>query len=122
MAVEMKIDLRNSQEFIDALHRFPGDVDKSMVEALGTVMDNILKRAKQNAPVDTGRLRSDIQAKVLDKELSGIIWNEVEYAIYVHGGHKTKSQYILRAIKNNQKAIEERIKAKMELLAKRGLR
>jgi hypothetical protein len=122
MAVEMRIDLKNSQEFIDVLHRFPSDIDKSIAEALGVVMDNILKRAKQNAPVDTGRLRADIQAKVLDKELSGIIWNEVEYAIHVHAGHRTKSQYILRAIKNNQKAIEERIKAKMELLAKRGLK
>ena len=57
-------------------------------------MSKILTRAKQNAPVDTGRLRADIKAKVNKKELNGIIWNDVEYAVYVHEGHKTKSKYI----------------------------
>ena len=115
------IDLKNSQEFINALYRFPGDIDKAIYEALNETMDNILRRAKQNAPVDTGRLRADIKAKVKKKELNGVIWNDVKYAIYVHEGHKTKSKYILRAIYDNQKAIQDRMQKKLELLTKRGL-
>jgi hypothetical protein len=115
------IDLKNSQEFINALYRFPGDIDKAIYEALNETMDNILRRAKQNAPVDTGRLRADIKEKVNQRELKGVIWNDVEYAIYVHEGHKTKSKYILRAIYDNQKAIQDRMQKKLELLTKRGL-
>jgi hypothetical protein len=115
------IDLKNSQEFINALYRFPGDIDKAIYEALNETMDNILRRAKQNAPVDTGRLRADIKEKVNHRELKGVIWNDVEYAIYVHEGHKTKSKYILRAIYDNQKAIQDRMQKKLELLTKRGL-
>jgi len=120
-SIVFTIDLRNSQEFIDALYRFPGDIDKAIYEALNEVMDNILKRAKQNAPVDTGRLRADIKKEVNQKKLSGVIWNDVKYAIYVHEGHKTKSKYIERAIYNNQKAIQDRMQKKLELLTKRGL-
>jgi len=120
-SIQFRVELQNSQEFIDALYRFPGDLDRAIYEALNETMSKILTRAKQNAPVDTGRLRADIKAKVKKKELNGVIWNDVKYAIYVHEGHKTKSKYIERAIYNNQKAIQDRMQKKLELLTKRGL-
>lgn len=45
---------------------------------------NVDRRAKQNAPVDTGRLRADIQFTTTDRR--GEVYNTVNYAPFVELG------------------------------------
>lgn len=50
--------------------------------------------AKQNCPVDTGRLRSSI--KYTPDNLSCTVWTNVNYAMFVeHGTRKTRAQPFL---------------------------
>jgi len=53
--------------------------------ATGRAVFKVQRLAKQNAPVDTGRLRADIHAHFID-ELQGVIFNTVTYAPYQHFG------------------------------------
>jgi len=46
----------------------------------------IVRYAMMGAPVDTGRLRADIGHKFNKRELKGIIYNDVKYAVHVHEG------------------------------------
>lgn len=46
---------------------------------------------KENTPVDKGRLRAGNQFRFEDDGLTGVNFNEVEYAIYVHEGARGRA-------------------------------
>lgn len=55
--------------------------------------------AKEDCPVDTGRLRNSIANKVIDSEMAVYIGSNVEYAPYVEYGdynHTTGKNHFLR--------------------------
>jgi HK97 gp10 family phage protein len=123
MSIEVKVDIVNLPEFKEALLKVPKDIDNGIYQALQEVLGLILSRAQHTAPVDTGRLRADIKTRVKEKELQGEIYNEVEYAVYVHEGTSRMSgrPYLRDAITQNQNAVKERIQKRLDLIAARGL-
>lgn len=60
------------------------DIDNIVQRELADSANSIEEQAKNNAPVDTGRLRASITADV--KGLEANIGTDVEYASYVHDG------------------------------------
>ncbi len=123
MSIEVKINIANLPEFKEALRGVEGNINRGVGEALQEVVALVLNRAQHAAPVDTGRLRADIRTRVHEKELQGEIYNEVEYAVYVHEGTSRMAgrPYLRDAITANANAIKERINKRLELIAKRGL-
>ena len=62
--------------------------------------------AKEDCPVDTGRLRNSIAHKVIDNEKAVYIGTNVEYAPYVEYGdynHTTCKNHFLRDAATNHK-------------------
>lgn len=70
--------------------------------------------AVQLAPVDTGRLRSDIHHNIEESELESVIGNTVEYAPHIEYGTKNQPQqaYIRPALqnKNVKQAVENEMR------------
>ena len=82
----------NSQEVLDAAHQ-------QMIRALEAIGQEAEGYAKENCPVDTGRLRNSIAHAVDDAEPAAYIGTNVEYAIYVEYGeynHKVGKNHFLR--------------------------
>jgi len=71
-----------------------GEVQSLLNSAQGLVAKDLLRRgqavvnlARQGAPVDTGRLRSDISLELRHDSVPFVrIGNSVDYAIFVHEG------------------------------------
>lgn len=57
---------------------------------VGTVVRKTSAIAKVTVPVDTGRLKNGHKEEILDEgvRLRGRVYNETEYAMSVHQGHK----------------------------------
>lgn len=72
--IEVKIKDKEILKQLDSL------IEQKLKEACVLVQDT----AKQNCPVDTGRLQGSISYEVNGKE--GIVGSNVEYAPYVEGG------------------------------------
>lgn len=97
MADLTRVDL--DQRGLDELLRSPaGDVGKAL---LGSVI-MVERRAKQLAPVDTGRLRSSITHAVGTDALGlvGTVGTDVEYAPYVELGtrHQAPNPFLRGAL------------------------
>ena len=74
--------------------------------------------AKDECPVDTGRLRNSIANKVVKEEQAVYIGTNVEYAVYVEYGdynHKTGKKHFLKDAAANH---GDRYKALMEAALK----
>ena len=86
-------------------------------------MTSIVALAIKDAPVDTGRLRADIGHKFNKRELEGIIYNDVEYSVYVHEGtrYMPARPYILNAIKDKGEIQMQRDLDREVLKKYRGL-
>lgn len=78
MAIDVKIT-DNSGEFLDAL---PEQIEQALT-AIGLTAESY---AKQECPVDTGRLRNSITNAVRTGEKAVYIGSNVEYAAYVELG------------------------------------
>jgi hypothetical protein len=116
----------NSKE-LPGLLKLLGGYAEMMNENIRDVFDMALKdielAAKHNAPVDSGRLRADIGHKFNRREMEGIIYNIVEYSIYVHEGtYKMRARpYILNAIRGiGQSQIQRELQRNL-LKERRGL-
>lgn len=91
------------------------DIGKSLIPLLDKIGFTIEGKAKELCPVDTGRLRSSIQHKVLEDELAVVIGTNVPYAKHVefmypleapHPGRETGQMPFLRpAIFHSQREI-----------------
>lgn len=82
-------------EFLDAL---PEQIEQALI-AIGMTAETY---AKQECPVDTGRLRNSITHEVDMSEQAAIIGSNVEYAAYVElGTSRQKAQPYLRPAAQN---------------------
>lgn len=90
--VDVKID-DHSAEVLAAM-------TQQVAVALESIGQEAEGYAKDNCPVDTGRLRNSIAHKVVDSEKAVYIGTNVEYAPYVEYGdkatHKTGGAHFLR--------------------------
>lgn len=78
MAIDVKIT-DNSDEFLNAL---PEQIEQALI-AIGLTAESY---AKQDCPVDTGRLRNSITNAIRSDEESVYIGSNVEYAAFVELG------------------------------------
>lgn len=78
MAIDVKIT-DNSEEFLNAL---PEQIEQALI-AIGLTAESY---AKQECPVDTGRLRNSITNAVRADEKAVYIGSNVEYAAFVELG------------------------------------
>jgi len=107
----------------------------------------VQRRSKQFAPVQSGRLRTDIQSEVIENDMMGRVYNDVTYAIYVHEGTRPSpgryvpainarvktgmhpgqrpQQYMRQALDyvrgKSSDILANRIQKRLDLIAKRGL-
>jgi HK97 gp10 family phage protein len=94
MAAQIKYE-SHLDEFLDAL---PEQVEQALI-AIGMTAETY---AKQECPVDTGRLRNSITHEVDMSEQAAIIGSNVEYAAYVElGTSRQKAQPYLRPAAEN---------------------
>jgi HK97 gp10 family phage protein len=49
---------------------------------------NIVKNARKRVPVDTGRLRSSIQAQIRKRGLEVLVFSDLKYSVFVEYGTK----------------------------------
>lgn len=97
--IEVKIDNTNT-----VLERV-GDVKVRALMKSGAVVEN---SAKQNAPVDTGRLRNSIHHEMEDDDTVDI-GTDVEYAIYQELGTSrgiAPKLYLTNGVRNNISQIK----------------
>lgn len=96
-------------EFLDAL---PEQIEQALI-AIGLTAESY---AKQECPVDTGRLRNSITHEVDMNEQCAIIGSNVEYAAYVElGTSRQKAQPYLRpAAENHTSEYREIVKSALK--------
>lgn len=77
----MSVDITdNSEEVLNAL-------DSALLRGLEAVGMTAETYAKQDCPVDTGRLRNSIAHAVNEEEKAAYIGSNVQYAAFVEYGH-----------------------------------
>lgn len=83
-----KIDIKQLDEAIDMLAKYPETTDNNIAEVFNAILPKIANRSKKLSPVDTGRLRSGIHWRVEKSpgDVRGIIEDPVKYAPFVHEG------------------------------------
>lgn len=104
MAIDVKI-ADNSGEFLKAL---PEQIEQALI-AIGMTAETY---AKQDCPVDTGRLRNSITHEVRMNENAVYIGSNVEYAAFVEiGTQRMKARPYLRpAAANHTEEYKELVK------------
>lgn len=84
--ISLKIDATKFQKF---LVEAPLKVERALRNTIYKVTLLIERGAKQNAPVDTGRLRASISNDL--RPLSSTVQTNTNYAVYVHEGTRYMS-------------------------------
>lgn len=86
----IKVRLEGMEKAIRNLNSWETDKIRKVANQFDRSALAIEKNAKMNAPVDTGRLRSDIQKQVEKTEHNRVVnaevFNTVEYAPYIEFG------------------------------------
>lgn len=90
-----------------AFRKSPSVMTKNLDKAIKKVVITVERGSIQNAPVDTGRLRSSHYAKF--SRLRGEVGTDVEYDNYVHDGTKFMKArpYLQKSVDDNQSAIDK---------------
>lgn len=90
-----RIQVENDKKVADNMLRIAREIHGNrMVNAMQRATLIVLRDAKRNAPVDTGRLRSSLTNEVksigvMTKTLQGIVGTTVDYAPYMEHGTGT---------------------------------
>lgn len=96
-------------EFRAALRKFPQAAQKGAKRGMTRGVLRVQRSARENAPVDTGRLRASIAYRVesLAAGVRGIIGSAVHYAPYQEWGtkHFAGRHYMSRAIDANMNDV-----------------
>lgn len=96
----MKVDEKSLQKFLKTMDKYPKDKQDLVVKSIEAAAFDTMAEAKRNAPVDTGRLRSDVQLIERRKDGLGItVGNTVHYAPHQEYGtkHMKAQPYLLPA-------------------------
>lgn len=99
-----KVDIEVHLKDKEVLSQINQLIEQKLKEACVLVMDD----AKQNCPVDTGRLQGSITYDMVSDH-EGIVGSNVEYAPYVEAGtYKMQGRHFLQDAgdSNRQKIIE----------------
>ena len=89
-----KIEL-DARAFLSSLDNYQDDVLKGLQQNIEKAALTLEKNAKQNCPVDTGKLRASISTEVGNLEAE--VGTNVEYALCVEfGTSKQKAQPFMR--------------------------
>lgn len=102
MAVTIEVKVDNTNTILENLP----DVKVRALMKCGAIVENY---AKQNAPVDTGRLRNSISHEMED-ENTVAIGTDVEYAIYQELGTSRgvkENRYLTNAVRNHISQYEQ---------------
>jgi len=123
---EETLFIENLDEFMDILaKRFPREFQSAAEVAMTKASIDVEGWAKQNAPVDTGRLRSSIasQVKTTFGEIQGVIGSNVVYAPYVEAPGPVRRTgrrpYLQPAVEEHQQEILKTFEGIFSELAKR---
>ena len=75
-------------EAIQRLHRWDAQNNMKNEKRMSQAVALVLADAKRRCPVDEGHLRASTSGKVatVGKDVVGIIYNPLDYAVYVHQG------------------------------------
>lgn len=122
--LEVKIECKDIGRLQEMMAQMPKITDENIRKVLEAFLYETEGIAKSLAPVRTGRLRADISTTFNKQELQGVIYNKVNYAIYVHEGTRKMPArpYILNAIHLNKREVElQRQLQKEYLQTERGL-
>ena len=103
-------------ELVSHLDEVMDDIDEAVIrglEACGFVAETY---AKQDCPVDTGRLRNSIAHDVNESEKAAYIGTNVEYGPYIeYGHHSYGGHHMLRnAAANHTDEYKQIIKESLE--------
>lgn len=82
--VNISIQVNGLEEFQKLLSQMPNKIQKGLSDAIKKTAFLIEGQAKQNTPVNTGRLRASILTEL--HPFSATVSPTVGYAIYVHEG------------------------------------
>jgi HK97 gp10 family phage protein len=85
----MNVTIEGLDELLrDFMHEYPKEYQRIIGRAMQKAVKDVERWAKQNAPVDTGRLRSSIGGDVKSSfgEIVGIVGTNVKYAPFVEEG------------------------------------
>jgi len=119
--IEISISCKELPQIIKMMERYPEMTNENIRDVFKIMLPEIERYAKMDAPVDTGRLRADIGTTFNEKELEGVVYNTVEYAIYVHEGtYKMKSRPYMRRAIFDQAAIKMKRELERNVLKDRG--
>lgn len=86
--------------FLRKMKRLESKVQRAARRAIAACALDIQTEAKERAPVNTGRLRADIQIEFLSNGLTADVGNTVDYAPFVefgsgpHGNSKGSDEFI----------------------------
>lgn len=124
---ELKVKIEGLDELVrDMRDRFPKEYEGAVETAMETSVKDVEKWAKQNVPVDTGRLRSSIHSEVsVMGDVKGIVGSTVKYAPFVEqpGGVRRTGRrpWLHPAVHEHQQEILANFEKQMDkLLGKFG--
>ena len=117
----MKLEIKITSDGEKILKKFNNTttVEKDVSKLIKDTLYNIEKDAKQQCPVDTGRLRGSITTNIIST-YSGEVGNNVEYAGWVEYGTRYQSAqpYFEPAVEKNEDKFNEELDKIIEELIK----
>lgn len=123
--VELNVKIENEKEVMEELKKYPELINKNLIDYIKLALMGIQRNAKMIAPVDTGRLKTDIRTdlRIQSNQIKGVIFNDVYYALFVHEGtsRMRARPYFKQAVENGARIELERVLKRDLLKKQRGL-
>lgn len=90
------------------------EIIQKLLTGMGKAVLIVERQAKEDCPVDTGRLRSSIASKVetAGEDITGIIGTNVDYASHVEYGTSKRpaTPFLFPAVEKQKSSIAEALK------------
>lgn len=113
-SISIKIDAERYQKFLTGA---PNKIAKIIQNVIYKGALLVERYGKQNAPVDTGRLRASISTEI--RPTSATVSTHTNYAIYVHDGTRfiTGRPFMTNAAESADKQISDIIEQELKNLS-----
>jgi len=110
MSVEARLEVAGVEELKAKLEKVDSSLKRKINDKLAEIGNLIRERARQLAPVKTGRLRASIYSQISDWILT--VGAKAPYARYLEFGTRwiRPRHFLLRAIEENQAKIDNAIR------------
>ena len=110
MSVETRLEVAGVEELKAKLEKVDSSLKRKVSDKLAEIGNLIRERARQLAPVKTGRLRASIYSQISDWTLT--VGAKAPYARYLEFGTRwiRPRHFLLRAIEENQAKIDNAIR------------